>query len=237
MEKIDALILAGGRGTRLQSVVSDVPKPLAPVGGRPFLDYQLAALARSGSIGTVVLSLGFQAEKVVDHCTRNPPPLPVTFVTEKEALGTGGGVRFALGSTSARHVLVINGDSMFDWDVPALSAAHEGSGLDATLALVEVDDVGRYGTVTLDDGRIGSFVEKSRASGPGLINAGFILFERSILEALPGGAYSLEQDVLVDLAQWGRLGGVGFRSDFIDIGLPETYAAAGNVVPGLAIAS
>lgn len=234
-QSYDAVILAGGRGTRLQAVVSDVPKPLAPVNGRPFLDYQFALLAQSGVVSRVILSLGHQAQKVIDHYAQHPPPLPTTFIVEQEPLGTGGGLRLALSDVQSTRLFTMNGDSLFRWDLPALIAAHEATRPAATLALVEVPDTSRYGAVTVEDGRVTAFLEKSEARGPGLINAGLNLFERSALEAIPEGRpVSLEQEVYPELVRQGRLNAVGFASDFIDIGLPETYSAASTVLPVLA---
>ena len=232
---LDAIILAGGRGTRLQSVVSDVPKPMAPVNGRPFLDYQLALLARSGLVRKAVLALGYQADKVIDHYRLAGAPLPLDFVVEEEALGTGGALRFALAATDSDRVLALNGDSLFRWDLSALLDTHLALGAAATLAVVGVPDTSRYGAVDVSDGLVRAFVEKTETSGPGLINAGLNMFERSVLEAIPEGRFlSVEQEVFPQLASVGRLGAAVFSSDFIDIGLPETYAAAATVLPAMA---
>lgn len=233
-DHLDAIILAGGLGTRLREVVSDVPKPLAPVNGRPFLDYQLGQLARFPQIGKVVLAIGHMADKVIAHYRDNPPPLPVEFVVEQELLGTGGGLRNALDATRGDRVLALNGDSVFRWSLDTLIQAHEAAGAMATLALVEVDDTSRYGAVTLEEGRVSAFVEKQAAAGAGAINAGVYLFERPALAAIPPGqVVSLEREVFPGLCEQGRLAATVFRSQFIDIGLPQTYSAAGTILPGL----
>jgi NDP-sugar pyrophosphorylase family protein len=231
---VDAIILAGGKGTRLQSVVSEVPKPLAPVNGRPFLDYQLSLLARSGLVERVVLAIGHLAERVVEHYRDALPPLPLEFVVEEDLLGTGGGLRNALPATRSERVLALNGDSVFAWDLELLLAAHERLRPSATMAVVRVPDTGRYGAVDVADGRVVAFREKEQAGGDGLINAGVYLFEREALEAIPPGrAMSVERDVFPQLAESGRLAAVAFESAFIDIGLPETYSAAGAILPEL----
>jgi len=233
-DTMDAIILAGGLGTRLREVVADVPKPLAPVNGRPFLDYQLAQLARFPQIGKVVLAIGHMADKVIGHYRANPPPLPVEFVVETELLGTGGGLRNALDATRGERVLALNGDSVFRWSLEPLIAVHASADALATLALVEVDDTSRYGAVTLEHGRVSAFVEKQAAAGAGVINAGVYLFERSALAAIPAGeVVSLEREVFPGLCERGRLAATVFRSQFIDIGLPQTYSAAGTILPGL----
>ena len=224
---MDAVILAGGKGTRLQTAISDVPKPMARVNGRPFLDYQLIQLARSPLVGGTVLALGYLAHKVVEHYTESPSPTPLTFVVEDNPLGTGGAVRHAMSALAQPLVLVMNGDSLFDLDVAALYQAHRHAGRDATIALLDVPDTSRYGHVTVDGDLVTAFREKTGVSEPGTINAGVYLFERSVLAAIPEGeAVSMEHVVLPALVAAGRLTAAVFLSDFIDIGLPETYRAA-----------
>lgn len=231
---IDVVILAGGKGTRLQSVVADVPKPLAPVGGRPFLDYQFAQLRQMPGRGKVVLAIGHLAERVIAHYNAHRPMLDLAFSIEARPLGTGGGLRNALGLTTSRQILVLNGDSIFHWDIGAICAAHQRCAARATLSLLEVEDVSRYGSVSVEGGRVTSFFEKSREPRPGLINAGVYLFERDAVAAiLENENVSLEQQVLPALAEAGALAAAPFRSDFIDIGLPETYKLASTLVPRL----
>lgn len=231
---MDAIILAGGLGTRLRAVVSDLPKPLAPVNGRPFLDYQLWLLAQSGLVRKVTLAIGHLADRVIDHYAAYPPPLPVDFVVEQALLGTGGGARNALGATTSDQVLVLNGDSVFKWNLSELAQAHARLCPAATIALVQVDDTSRYGSVTLEQGRVTRFVEKGGASGSGTINAGVYLFERQTLEERHLGAVvSLERDVFPQLVARHQLAAVTFDAAFIDIGLPETYEAAASILDAL----
>jgi NDP-sugar pyrophosphorylase family protein len=232
---IDVIILAGGKGTRLQSVVSGVPKPLAPVAGRPFLDYQFDLLRAAPSLGRVVLAIGHLAERVVSHYSgARKPPFDLAFAVEAELLGTAGAVRNALPLTSSAQVLVMNGDSIFHWDIEALHARHRESGAQATLSLLEVDDVSRYGAVTAEKGWVTAFQEKSDVARPGVINAGVYLFERAVLEGIAANqVVSMERDVLPALADCRTLAALAFKSDFIDIGLPETYKLAETFVPRL----
>lgn len=223
---VDAIIFAGGRGTRLASVVSNVPKPLAPVAGRPFLDYLLDAYAASGAVRRVVLALGHLAEAVIRHYQEAPPPLPLDWVVETEPLGTGGALLNALPATDGGTVLVANGDSLIEMDIPALLAHHHASGAGLTLALTEVDDVGRFGRVLLDGSRVTGFAEKSADGGRGAINAGVYVLDRSVLADLPAGPSSMELDIIPRLIAEGRVQAVVFRGAFIDIGLPATYAEA-----------
>ncbi len=234
---VDAIVLAGGRGTRLQSVVSDVPKPLAPVNGRPFLDYQLELLHRSGQVRKVVLATGHLAHKIEEHYAEHPAPLPLEFVVEKELLGTGGGVANALDATSSARVLVLNGDSVFRWDFDVLGAALdalEDPRGGAALGVVTVADLSRYGGVEVEGGRVTAFHEKREGLGGGLINAGVYLFDRAVLETLPRGEVtSLEHQLFPVLAGQARLAAGVHDSDFIDIGLPQSYLAAATILPAL----
>lgn len=231
---MDAIILAGGLGTRLRAVVSDLPKPLAPVNGRPFLDYQLWLLAQSGLVRKATLAIGHLADRVIEHYAAYPPPLLVDFVVEPALLGTGGAARNALDATTSDQVLVLNGDSVFKWNLLELAQAHARLRPAATLALVQVDDTSRYGSVTLQHGRVTQFVEKSGASGPGAINAGVYVFQRKTLEELRlGEVASLERDVFPQLIARHQLAAVTFDAAFIDIGLPETYKAAASILDDL----
>lgn len=233
---LDAIILAGGKGTRLRAVVSDKPKPLADVNGRPFLDYQLGMLARCGRVRKVVLAVGYMADKIRDHYAASPPALPLSIVEETELLGTGGGLANALDATEGERVLALNGDSVFRWALEPLERAlGAASAPAAALGLVHVDDLARFGGVQVDgDGRITAFREKEASAGAGLINGGVYLFDRAVLAALPRGrVVSLEREIFPPMAAEGRLGAAVFDSDFIDIGLPETYAAAPAILPSL----
>jgi len=234
--QVDAVILAGGRGTRLRSVVSDVPKPLAPVNGRPFLDYQLDLLAACGRVRSVVLAIGHLAERVQAHYEAHPPSLPLRLAIERELLGTGGALANAAPLTTSARVLVLNGDSLFAWSLPPLLDALDRLRVaGAALGLVQVPDAVRYGSVDVDDGLVVAFREKDETTGPGLINGGVYCFDREVVDELPKGTvFSLEREVFPRLSSEGRLAAVEFDSEFIDIGLPETYAAAAAAAPRLA---
>ncbi|WP_353861935.1 sugar phosphate nucleotidyltransferase [Azospirillum formosense] len=203
-----------------------MPKPLAPVAGRPFLDHLLGAYAASGAVRHVVLALGHLADAVIRHYRDVPPPLPVDWVVETEPLGTGGALLNALPATRTETVLVANGDSLIDMDIHALLAHHRASGAGLTLALTEVDDVGRFGRVLLDGSRVAGFAEKAAGGGRGAINAGVYVLDRALLAGRPPGPLSMEQDIIPRLVAEGRVQAVTFHGAFIDIGLPETYAEA-----------
>ena len=228
MERIDAIILAGGLGTRLREVVADVPKPLAPVGGKPFLDILLEQLAASGCISRVVLAIGHLADQVVTtYQGRTEFGFPIDFSIEEELLGTGGAVRLALSRTSTPLVLALNGDSFVDVDLPDLFATHRRQGGAMTMVLRHVEEANRFGSVSLDaQKRVISFAEKCSRPQGGLINAGVYLFRRELLATLPEHrVISLERDVFPGLLAAGVYGFVS-TGRFIDIGIPETYAQA-----------
>lgn len=226
---LDAIILAGGKGTRLAPVLGHVPKPLAPVGGKPFLDHLFAFLASTGVVSRVVLSIGHLGNQIEAHYGRHPPTLPLSFSAEHTPLGTGGAVLLARKQVKGNHFLVLNGDSIVGVDLHHMVVRHLQSGADASVALVSVSDAGRYGYVKLDGKRIVGFHEKKSGSGPGLINAGLYIFRSSSLAPFPIIECSLEHDILPKLLQ-GTVRGEVTPGPFIDIGLPESYDKAQYVV-------
>lgn len=231
---LDALILCGGRGTRLAGVLSDVPKPLAPVAGRPFLDYQLALLAASGMVRSATLAIHHLAHQFLDHYAAHQAPLPLRFVREETPLGTGGALLNALAGIESATVLCLNGDTLLGGDIASLIAAHRAFGPGLTMGLVEMRDTSRYGRVTLDGtGRVLSFSEKAPGSGAGLINAGIYVIDRSVLDPYNGEVLSMEANILPSLVDRGLVHGFLLPGPFIDIGLPETYAAAGDLLSSL----
>jgi NDP-sugar pyrophosphorylase family protein len=225
---IDVLILAGGLGSRLAKVLGPVPKVLAPVEGRPFLDYQLDYLASEG-VRKVVLSLGHRAEMVLEHLAETKLPLPVETVVEACPLGTGGAIALSRPSLPSDPVLVLNGDTWLEVDLAAMLAAHRASrDALATLSCVSVDNAGRYGSVELGpEDTVTGFIEKNGSSSAGLINGGVYLLSAQLLDALvvmPN--LSLERDVLPHLPA-GTLRAHMVRDvDFLDIGTPESYVRA-----------
>ena len=221
---MECVVLAGGKGTRLRSVVSDLPKCMAPVAGRPFLAWLLDDLREAG-FDHIILSLGYKHEAVEAWVATRPDRDSITCVVEKEPLGTGGGVRLALRQAREDAVFILNGDTFFGVDYPAMKAFHRQSGAQATLALKPMRDFDRYGEVTLDgQGRITAFREK-RPCAEGLINGGVYLLQREALAEMPD-RFSLEKDYFEPHAESAGL--AGFRSEgyFIDIGIPADYARA-----------
>lgn len=224
----EAVVLAGGFGTRLRTVVSDVPKPMAPVNGSPFLHYLLEYLAAAG-IKRIVLSVGYMADKVKDHFGKQFCNMEIAYCYEENPLGTGGGIRLALEKCKTETVLVLNGDSFFAVPLAEYYAAHKKSGADASLALREVEDGSRYGTIDLKNNRVTAFREKSESmQGAALINGGVYLLNRSFyLSHTPAAtAFSIEYDFFAKQAATAHLNGFVSSGYFIDIGIPEDYARA-----------
>jgi D-glycero-alpha-D-manno-heptose 1-phosphate guanylyltransferase len=230
---MDAILLAGGLGTRLRSVVSEVAKCMAPVAGEPFLAYLLRYLSRYPQVDRVLLSVGYLRESIISWVEAHRADYPFTFdfVIEETPLGTGGGIRLALDHARSEQVWVLNGDTFFDVDLTQMAAA---TPCDAaiTLALCPMRNFSRYGTVALAaDGRITEFREKIQCAD-GLINGGVTLINRRLLDLtqLPE-KFSFETEVLVPAAAAGRLYGVVQNGYFIDIGIPEDYHRAEFELP------
>jgi dTDP-glucose pyrophosphorylase/8-oxo-dGTP pyrophosphatase MutT (NUDIX family) len=221
---IDAAILVGGLGTRLRGVVDDVPKPFAPVLGRPFLFYILDMLALRGA-RSVTLCSGYMAEFVREKTGAEWLGMPIHHSVETEPLGTAGALAHAREFLKSPRVLVINGDTWLEPDFQAFLETAERC--DFGIAAAKVPDASRYGTLeTASDGRLLAFREKSPTPAPGLINAGMYLVSQEILATLPQKRTSLETEILPGLAEAGRIQVFETDSPFLDIGIPSDYAAA-----------
>ena len=223
---ITAAILAGGFGTRLQSVVSDRPKVLAEVRGKPFMVYLLEQLSSAG-IRKAVICTGYMADKIEECFGDAYDSVGIVYSREDEPLGTGGALRLALPYLSSEIILVMNGDSYIDTDLSIYVDWFSEGERKAAVLLTWVDDTSRYGSVKINKNKIiASFEEKCENSGPGWINAGIYLLRKSLIASMPAGKfYSLECDLFPKLTGKG-LYGFCTEGRFIDIGTPETYAAA-----------
>jgi mannose-1-phosphate guanylyltransferase len=224
---VQALVLAGGEGTRLRPLTTTVPKPVLPLANRPFLSYMLDWLALHG-FDEVVMSCGFLADGVRSTLRREGERDGVTirYVEEREPLGTAGAVKFAAELLDERFA-VLNGDVLTDFDLSAVREAHERRGAGATLTLIEVEDPSAYGLVLTDaEDRVTAFLEKPDAPVPGyrsLINAGAYVLERDVLDLVPEGRpVSFEHEVFPALVDKG-LYGYAVEGYWLDIGTPERY--------------
>jgi D-glycero-alpha-D-manno-heptose 1-phosphate guanylyltransferase len=221
----EAIILAGGMGTRLRKLVSGIPKPMAPVNGRPFIFYILRWLEGNG-IRKAIISAGYKSEAITDYFGDKFGNMELRYAIEEKPLGTGGAVMFALGKTDADNVLILNGDTWFPIDLKIFSSFHTRSRNAFSLALKRMENFSRYGTVECTGDKIFRFNEKKFCSS-GLINGGIYLASRKFLDSrkLPE-VFSLETDFLEKEAANGDLKCKAFDALFIDIGIPEDYVKA-----------
>lgn len=223
------VILVGGKGTRLGALTKDTPKPLLPVGGKPFVSYLIGEAVRHG-FTRIVLLAGFKAEAFETEIqSLRRPGVDIDVLAEPEPLGTGGALRFAAPKLDEAFLLV-NGDSLFDINLLDLTARPLGDGV-GRLALKRQDDTSRYGTVVLAGDSIQTFAEKKADGGPGLINGGVYWLTRGVLEHIGPGNVSLETDVFPKLAAQGRLRGAVYDRFLLDIGLPDALEQAQHLIP------
>ncbi len=222
---MEAIVLAGGFGTRIQSVVSDVPKPMAPVAGKPFLYYILQNLVKQ-NINKIILAVGYKRESILNHFGDKFERADLLYSIEDIPLGTGGGIRKALEMTENEEVLIINGDTYFDLSFKELVLFHHKGSFDLTLGLKKMENFNRYGTVIVKEDRVIGMKEKFPCK-KGLINGGVYVLNRSLLGEFPlNSRFSFESEILEKEFNHLRFG--AFISDdyFIDIGIPEDYAKA-----------
>ena len=228
---MEAIVLAGGFGTRLKAVVFDLPKPMAPVAGKPFLEILLKSLAQKG-FTRVVLALGYMAEKVIEHFGSRFEGMELVYEIESTPLGTGGAVRLALTQCLTDHVFVFNGDTYLDLEVSHVEAHWQMNQMPIIVAR-DVLDTARYGRLETVDGGVVGFSEKG-VVGRGLINAGCYVLPTDILNSFElGQPFSLETDFLAQTIKTQRFDVVVTEGHFIDIGVPEDYARAQTELAGV----
>ncbi|MBO4370072.1 MAG: HAD-IIIA family hydrolase [Paludibacteraceae bacterium] len=230
--KKEAIILVGGRGTRLQGVVSDRPKPMALVNGRPFLTYILDRLAGL-RFDRVVLATGYMHECIESYFGNSYEGIEIVYSQEIEPLGTGGAVLQAMRLCESEAVFAFNGDTAFDVDFDLMSQALQTQNAVMCMALRQVEDVSRYGSVVVaGDGQVLSFEEKGARQGSGVINGGVYLIRKTWLQSLGlPDKFSFEKDVMEARVPKDRMVSVSFDCFFIDIGVPEDYETAQMLVP------
>lgn len=231
---IPAIILAGGLGTRLRSAVPDVPKPMAPLNGRPFLEHQLDYWIGQG-VRRFVLSVGYKHETIAHHFGKSYRGAQIDYTVEAEPLGTGGGLLLATGKiTTTGPWLILNGDTFFEVGLADLADFHEQKRADITLSLFPVDNNTRYTGVEIDDGQRITGLKAVGGNSRQLINGGVYLMGATALSGLPfhpGDKVSLENDLLTQaLASGKRLYGHTVRGRFVDIGVPEDYVRAAHIL-------
>jgi mannose-1-phosphate guanylyltransferase len=225
---VQALVLAGGEGTRLRPLTNTTPKPIMPLAGRPFLSFMLDWIHSHG-VDEVILSCGFMSDDVKRVLGDIYDGMRLRYVVEDEPLGTAGPVRLAFDEgVLEERLLILNGDVLTDIDLTAELEQHERTGARATLALYPVEDTSSYGVVpTAEDGAVEAFIEKGGGDAPtNRINAGAYVIERDVVERIPAGrAVSFEHEVFPSLVGDG-LYGYDAAGYWIDIGTPERYLEA-----------
>nr|WP_271214431.1 NDP-sugar synthase [Rhodococcus wratislaviensis]GLK42060.1 mannose-1-phosphate guanylyltransferase [Rhodococcus wratislaviensis] len=234
----DAVVLVGGKGTRLRPLTLSAPKPMLPTAGLPFLQHLLARIGAAG-IKHVVLGTSFKAEVFEEYFGDGSKlGLEIDYVTETEPLGTGGGIRNVLPKLRGDHAMVFNGDVLGGTDLGAILDTHRNRDADVTLHLVRVGDPRAFGCVPTDaDGRVTAFLEKTQDPPTDQINAGCYVFKREIIERIPEGrAVSVEREVFPSLlAEDARIYGHVDSSYWRDMGTPEDFVrGSADLVRGIA---
>lgn len=222
---MECIILAGGMGTRLQSVVSDVPKCMAPVAGHPFLYYLITSLIEAG-FNHIIFALGYKHEIIEEWIQTNAFPIDISTVIEETPLGTGGAVKLALSKARTNEVFVLNGDTFFNVRYSEMLNLHKSTQSAVTVALKRMKKFDRYGVVDIEQptSRILRFNEKQYCES-GLINGGVYLINRHELDNFPM-KFSLEKDFFETAVRTSTLSGYISEGYFIDIGIPEDYECA-----------
>ncbi len=221
----EAVILAGGFGTRLQTVVADVPKPMAPVNGKPFLEYLLNYAIQQG-IQRVVLSTGYKHEVIENYFGSSYKSLSIAYAQEVTPLGTGGGIQLALKQCTEKNVVVLNGDSFFEVDLSALEEKHNTAKSEFSIAAKKMFNFNRYGIIQTRGSKITAFEEK-RAVAEGIINAGVYIIDREkFLQLNLPEKFSMEKDYMEKFFSTQQFNAFEFEGYFIDVGIPEDYEKA-----------
>ena len=211
---MQTIVLCGGLGTRLRSVVSDVPKVMAPINGKPFLEY-LINYIRKFNIGDIILSVGYRSSSIKNYFVSK-----FVYSEEEQPLGTAGAIKNAEKHVSENNFLVINGDTFFAIDIDELIKKHKEAKANISLALARVKDTQRYARVLIDKNNKIVRIERG-LEGPGLITGGIFIFKKEMLEFFPEKG-SLEEDVIAKFIN-GTSYGFPFNGYFCDIGVPEDY--------------
>jgi D-glycero-alpha-D-manno-heptose 1-phosphate guanylyltransferase len=217
---MEAIILAGGLGTRLRARISDLPKSMAPILGRPFLEILMDQLLDRGC-SSLILSVGHLRQVIIERFHDSYRDIPVRYAIEESPLGTGGAIRLAIRQATEDTVLVLNGDTYLDAHYPSLLQWHVQMGSAITIAVREVPDVARYGGIEVKDGYIEKFTEKGR-TGSGWINAGLYALNRNFpWPSELSSVFSFENDLMVPHVKMLKPAAFLCSGQFLDIGVPE----------------
>lgn len=221
---MEAIILAGGFGTRLQHVVSDVPKPMAPINKIPFLQYIFEYLLKN-NISKVILAVGYKSEIIIDYFGDKYKEIDILYSNEYTPLFTGGAIKKALNLCENKNIFIINGDTYFDVDLSNMFNFHRESNSDLTIAVKEMLNFSRYGTVEFSDTKVIKFNEK-KSKEIGFINGGIYIINRDILDMVDLEKFSFEKDFMEKYINKADIRAFKSNGYFIDIGIPEDYYKA-----------
>lgn len=219
---METIILAGGFGTRLSHIVSDVPKPMAPLNGRPFLEYILDYLVKN-KVKHTVIAIGYKGEIIKEHFGNLYRNLEITYSSEDTPLGTGGAIKQALKYCKESDVFIINGDTYFDVDLSSMKEFHESKNSNLTIAVKLMNNFDRYGSVIINNDKVLKFEEKKKTI-KGKINGGIYLLKQRIFDSILEDSFSFEQKVLGDA--YYDIFAHDSEGYFIDIGIPKDYEKA-----------
>lgn len=225
---MEAIVLAGGRGTRLQATVKDRPKPLALVGGSPFLSYIFDYLVEQG-ITHIILSVGYKKEQIISFYENEYKGVPISYAIEKEPLQTGGAIKNSFRLLNQEGpVFVLNGDTYCPFNFKKALEVFQSTKADVVLPVKFLEDTSRYGTVKFDiKNRINSFIEKRK--GEGYINTGCYLLSHQVFSAFTEDKFSFEKDFLEKKCTEYNFRAIEVDDFFIDIGIPEDYFRACSI--------
>jgi D-glycero-alpha-D-manno-heptose 1-phosphate guanylyltransferase len=227
----EIIVLAGGLGTRLRSELGDLPKPLAPVSGRPFLAHLLDQLSSCG-FRRAILAVGYRHEQIRAAIGEGWRGMEIRYCVETAPLGTGGAVAKAVTLAQGSHVFLANGDTFLRFAPDTLKRLVADTGAAIGMVLAQVPDVSRYGAVEVENDLVAAFREKG-GSGPGFINAGSYLLTEEARASFPDrDAFSFEEDVLRPMAAAGKVAALPESADFIDIGIPVDFHRASSLFGG-----
>jgi D-glycero-alpha-D-manno-heptose 1-phosphate guanylyltransferase len=221
---MEAIILAGGLGTRLRAVNPDAPKPMALIGSRPFLEVLIRSLASKG-FTRIILSLGYKSEMIRTHFGSSYAGMDIDYVIEEVLLGTGGAVRLAMTKSISDHIYIFNGDTFLDVDIESLETKWQEN-KNPIIVGYSLDNVERYGKLIIDNGCVIGFSEKGSIDA-GIINAGCYVFNRNQLSQFPvNEKFSLEMDYLSKVISHTTFDLFIASGVFIDIGIPDDFIRA-----------
>lgn len=223
----EAVILAGGIGSRLKTVVNDRPKPMALINNKPFLYYLLSNLKKE-NFEHIILAVGFKHKIISDFFGNTFQGMDISYAIEEKPLGTGGGILNALKHARKKNTFILNGDTYFPVAFDEIEKLANENKSDLIIALRKLTDVSRYGTISVNsENRVVDFIEKSYQHIPGLINGGIYLIKNSsLIELRLPKKFSFEEDFLMAKFNEKLFFGIPFNNYFLDIGIPESYKQA-----------